>query len=645
MKDSFLMEEIQKKVDELIKEISEEKNLLIKKEKYQSLLELNNTNKTYILDYLSLLQKCVENKMVSEDELKKELELYINAIPKNEFNNKFQKFKIKEKSSFENIKIFLEKIKNYNFKCDKIKDKSNEYKFIEEFINKYSEKINCNSPITYDNSELYIFSLFHSYLSSLSQKIEYYKNTEIVKEEKSEDLKKVEKLIEDIKNNYQKFQSVENIQNAKKLLDKAENNRKFIVLLEGDFIKSYLTNFKSFIDEIYDNFIEKFENCNFDKANINLLEKFMLFISEFDFEDLTYTYSLVWKYTFKDITHDKKLEIIKKLSEEEPKFTLSFTNENELEINKNLKIPNINDYIFESFCRAIRFISSFNENLYLEYVKISELENHLYIKKVWENFKQLNINIFHSKAIQSLYKILFNEQHNFLLDQKEMSIIFDNVDFILYPTSFRGTTFRNILKIFENASMLNLKKKADLSKILFLSGLIDTNEHEILGHFNISYQNYLNKPKKYDSPIPDKNQSSGYAKDRGKESGENIEIKLYGRVIYELTLKEAIYIIDIRNYLYDFNEFRNNFRKCNDKNLIIDDFLKSYLENSFNINVNNLPKDDKTSYKLTNATKANNNFIDNAYSIGLKHPPFFDMDGSKIESKFEEFKEFEKEFS
>ena len=82
--------------------------------------------------------------------------------------------------------------------------------------------------------------------------------------------------------------------------------------------------------------------------------------------------------------------------------------------------------------------------------------------------------------------------------------------------------------------MLNLQN-IDLSKTLLLSDLICTNEHEILGLFNIGYQNFLNKDKVYDSPIADKNKRSDYAESReGKESGENIEINLYGRIIYNV---------------------------------------------------------------------------------------------------------------
>ena len=642
MQDSTLVKKLKDKAENLLSEIYKETNVLSKVKKYEEILKWNNTDKTYIKDYLSLLKECAKKSEISIDEMKKQLYLYKKAIPKDEFNKEFSEFEVKEMSSLDEIKEFLGKIKKFNFNVKTLKEKSKEYKFIEEKIGEYSKGIKCNSPITYENAELYIYYLFHSYLENLEQKIEKYKNVKF-EGEKSKNLQDADDLINDIESSYQKFKDDKNRQEAKQLLIKAKNNRKFIVLLEGDFMKSYLINFNSFITEVYDNFVEKFDG-KFDIENIKLLEQFMIFISEFDFEKLTDNIILIWKYSFKDITCKKKLEIIEKMNEENPKFIFTFK-ENELIIKSNASsiiIPDINDYIFEPFCKEIRYIHSFNENLYLKFIKISELESHLYIKKVWKNFKQMNINIFNSKTILTLYTLLFKQQQNFLLNQEELSLIFDNINFILYQTDFKGKTFRITLKILENANMLNLDN-VDLSKILFLSNIICTNEHEILGHFNIGYQNYLNKDKAYDSPIFDNNKRSDYADNReGKESGENIEIHLYGRIIYSLTLNEAIFILDIRNYFYDFVTFRKNFQSCNKKKLYIDNFLKDYLKNYFYINVENLPINDTTLYNLNNEIKKNN-LNNNIYfnQPKAKHPTNFDMDGSKIEGKLKEFEEFE----
>ena len=644
MQNSYLLSKLKERVDNLLAEISDKTSRLSKVQIYEKILKLINTDSNYVKDYLSLLIECTKKNEVKSDIMKTQLYLYKKVIPKDVYNKEFSEFDVKKMSSFEEIKNFFEKIKKINFNVTTLKEKSREYKFIKEIIEDYSGEIKFNSPITYNNPELYIYFLFHSYLKNLEQKIENYKN-ENFEGEKSEDLLETDNLIHDIESSYVKFISDQNKLESEKLLIKAKKNRKYINLLEGKFMKSYLVNFQSFITKIYDNFIEKFGG-EFDIAKIKLLEKFMIFISDFDFEKLTEITILAWKYSFKDITYERKLEIIANLNAEDPNFVFSFEKEKKLKISSkasSIIIDNINDYIFENFCREIRYIHSFNESLYLKYVKISELDNHLYIKKIWDNFKQININIFNSETIQSLYKTLFTQQQNFLSNQIELSLIFDNINYILYPSDFKGKTFRNTLKILEKANMPDLENK-DLSKTLFLSDLICTNEHEILGHFNIGYQNYFNKDKIYNSPIADKNQRSEYANNReGKESRDNLEIKLYGRIIFNLTLNEAIFILDLRNYLCDFNTFRKNFQNCNKRKLDIDDFLINYLRDNLDINGKNLPKNDETSYNLSNEIKKNN-LTENTYynQPKAKHPKYFDMDGSKIEGKFQEFEEFEK---
>ena len=576
--------------------------------------------------------------------MKTQLYLYKKVIPKDTYNKEFSEFDMKKRSSFEEIKDFLEKIKDIKLKEMTLKDKSKVFKFIKEIIEDYPEEIKFNSPITYDNTELYIYFLFHSYLKNLEKKIEKYKNDNF-EGEKPKNLQDADKLIHDIESSYVKFLDEKHKLESEKLLIKAKNNRKYIAFLEGKFMKSYLVKFQSFITEVYDNFIEKFDG-EFDIEKIKLFEKFMIFISDYDFEKLTENIALSWKFSFKDITHEEKLKIIGNLNTENPNCTFKFEDEQNIKITSkadDVIVNDINDYVFEQLCRGIKYITSFDEMLYLKYVKISELDNHLYIKKIWDNFKQININIFNSKTIQSLYKTLFTQQENFISNQAELSLIFDNINYILYPTDFKGKTFRNTLKIIEHANMPDIENK-DLSKTLFLSDLICTNEHEIMGHFNIGYQNYFNKNKVYNSPIADKIQRSEYSNDReGKESGENIEIKLYGRVIFNLTLKEAIFILDLRNYLCDFNTFRNNFQNCNKRELVVDKFLINYFRDNLDINVENLPKNDKTSYNLTNEIKKNN-LNDNTYynQTNAKHSKYFDMDGSKIEAKFQDFEEFEK---
>ena len=52
---------------------------------------------------------------------------------------------------------------------------------------------------------------------------------------------------------------------------------------------------------------------------------------------------------------------------------------------------------------------------------------------------------------------------------------------------------------------------------------------------------------------------------RGKESGESIEIILFGKKLNNLTVKESLYVLNIDNYSLNLENFRNNFQKYEDK--------------------------------------------------------------------------------
>ena len=216
MKNSLLLSKLKEKVDNLLHEISKETNMFSKVKKYEEILKWNNTNKTYVKDYLSLLQKCAKKSKIYIDKMKIQLHLFKKIIPKDEFNKEFSEFEVKEMSSFEEIKRFFEKIKNFNFNVKTLKEKSREYKFIQEKIIEYAGEIKCNSPITYDNKEFYVYFLFHSYLKNLERKIENYKNAKF-EGEKSKDLEEAENLIKEIESSYKNFKDDLHILEANQL--------------------------------------------------------------------------------------------------------------------------------------------------------------------------------------------------------------------------------------------------------------------------------------------------------------------------------------------------------------------------------------------------------------------------------------------
>ena len=80
--------------------------------------------------------------------------------------------------------------------------------------------------------------------------------------------------------------------------------------------------------------------------------------------------------------------------------------------------------------------------------------------------------------------------------------------------------------------------------------------------------------------IEDKFTQNG--KSREKESGETIEILLFGKVLNLLTVKESLYVLNLDNYSQSLENFKNNFQQCEKKsikNLLSNDSLKSLLKN------------------------------------------------------------------
>ena len=133
----------------------------------------------------------------------------------------------------------------------------------------------------------------------------------------------------------------------------------------------------------------------------------------------------------------------------------------------------------------------------------------------------------------------------------------------------------------------------------------------------------------FHSPKVDSASSSDYSKSRdNSESGEDIELKLYNRVIDSLTLKEALFILNPQNYQVDYEKFNQNFKECNKVKISIDQKFSDILQ-KFNININEIPNDENSKYSMAKFIKK---FTDqNSYTIKGKHPIGYNIDGVKNE--------------
>ena len=618
------------KIKSLLNDLEKNKEFAIKLEIFNKILKINNTDKDIITKYLLFLK---ENNIVYENN--DELKIFFNFIPKENFSKYFG-IKI---SAIEKLILFFDKILSENWKLAKYDIRKETIFFFYNCFNENKKEINNSSPITWSNKELYIYNLFKEFLDAINRKMDYYATFNNINSEKMEKSNNfINKMNEKLNDNNTSSEMREEII---KLLDKAKSNRRIISIIEGNFYKEYLFKFNEFLSSIKNTFLRDLKEYKFEKnEEKQLFEYFMLYITNCDFENLSFEAMNVWKNSFINLTYAEKNKIVEQINNfESDDLKLILKNDDVLIVNyinnkTKIEIENINDYDFKSLCKSLALGTDNHKYSFIKYIKIPKINNHLYIKKIYDNWIKFNIMIYKTQVITTLFSTLFEKQNFFILDENELRIIFENINFFIFQTDFKGYTMRKALKIYAYGAIIDFGNE-DLSKLIFCSFSMIINEHEILGHLNIGYQRYdknntddNSKINTYDSPVEENQYSNDYAKERnGKESGENLEIKLYGRVITSITIKEAFFILNHKNYNMDYSQFKEKFMEINDKELMIDESLKKYLLVNFGINVDNIPLNNNEVFQIDKFIKKN---YGKTYYIGRRHPLNFDIDGNYL---------------
>jgi hypothetical protein len=219
----------------------------------------------------------------------------------------------------------------------------------------------------------------------------------------------------------------------------------------------------------------------------------------------------------------------------------------------------------------------------------------LYIKKIWNVWEKFIIRIFTSKISQSLFEKVFNnidsskklDPYNFI-NGKEIKLIINNIRYFIFHTDFHGLLTEGNLALYFNGDSYLVENDELLSKIFYLTENVKNNIHEIIGHMNIRFQYYLSKDKRYSSPKPEK--PSKFAEQRnGKEAGEFVEELLFGAMEDEIELTQMLYILDIKNYDKEIDDFRKEYISYKDTKIYpispdFKDFLKQLGIDSEKIN-------------------------------------------------------------
>ena len=169
-----------------------------------------------------------------------------------------------------------------------------------------------------------------------------------------------------------------------------------------------------------------------------------------------------------------------------------------------------------------------------------------------------------------------NKRFHCFLNKEEIKQIINNIRFFNFESDFVGVTKGKLQFIYIKAKMKFCSNES-ITILVYLAILIIALMHEIIGHLNIRFQNFVNDTK-IKSPKPE--YGSSYAIERGRESGEFVEEKLFGNYKCQMNLREILFSLDIKNYNnYEPDEFRKNFKSC--KNLKLKDIsneLKNILQ-------------------------------------------------------------------
>ena len=637
MEDLTPFKNIQKAKNKKLLEISNEKKIEKQIDLYNELLKIDNTDRKILLQYLNFCIQINGGTSNMKVEMKEDFNKYSKYFPPEEWNINFSAVIEKKNSSLEKLDLIFQKISSKNWITTGDNSKKELLNYFLENIKECAGEIGNTYPITWKNDELFIYYLLNEFLKQLQEKIAYYSEDSQIQIIENDLISFYNKEIDKLE--IQILKVSHNEEDELKILRKKikgfKKERLSIGFNKGGFFSEYLNNFYYFILSIKDTYLKDFSKRKFDKKEEqNTFEYFMLYISNYDFEKIPeYMYS-VWKYSFIPLN-----------SNEEEAIFLEFINNNKLEqfekltgdkikivFSKNTKkefvIDNYKDYELKSLFHEITLIGKFNEYEFIKYVKIDKINKHIYIKKIMNEWISFNVRIFNSQTIQSLYNFLFTNYDHTIFEGNELKIILENIIYFTFPTDFIGLTMRRIMKTFEYGAMFIIDGEEDLSKVITLAISLICNMHEILGHYNIGYQIYSNpkETKNLDSPKIDEKIASEYAKNRDfKESGENIEIKLFGRKITYLTLKEALFILDPNNYKIDYEQFRKNFQNCNNAEIKIEENFQNILV-AFKINVKAINKGKKLKFYIGDQIKKYKDQI--ICTIKENHPRNFNIDGA-----------------
>ena len=381
------------------------------------ILNIDNTNETYVVNYLLCQKELGALNKISKENYINEVKKYHICISDEKYNAYFKE--IERENSTKKILSFIKFIKDCSINNDKEKEDLVWFFFLIHIKINFIG-FNNKKKVTWDNKELYLYCLYEFLIFSVTHLLIYYNKVKLSPEIlDNEEYKKIcdelEKEIEEQKQN-NKIDNTIKIHNLK--------IRQIIFLLKHAKFFEYIKHMKAFLNEVNKNFEERFKKFELDNKDDQVLfEDYIHFLATYKFEQCDYV--SLWNSTFVPLSLEEKKEIINvnhqikyELSEDGKKLKL-FDGDNSdiIETDKydleNLIYYSKNKYSVESFKWTIN-----------KYIKPIYYKEELFVYKTKEHWKELLINIFQSKAYTEVRNSLFNQsQIDFFMVNDIISII------------------------------------------------------------------------------------------------------------------------------------------------------------------------------------------------------------------------------
>ena len=539
-----------------------------KLEEFKKIIDKCNILEAYNLDYLRLLKSFED-----ENSFKLDLQKYECSLSSTSINENFPKVihKIKAINKIEALMKSILKLGTLSVKNQEIELK----KIFEQIKSEKVYRLNCQL-LPSDNIELYLNILYNVFGKCISEKINEFVINNLELYENEEDKESDKKMLHEISNLINKYKEIED--NKEKEKEKKELNKNISAKMEvyrifqivhnnqfQDYLKGFLDFYNNLSSYLYKNF---FNNENFNDNDVKLFEQFIHMVSNFDFQDLDDDYISLWKESFEEIPIKNKEDILKNLN----KTLKGILNFSLVNANKDIQmkykesiftIKNIYKYSFNrlmfylSYRTKRREISEFE---LIKFLKIQCFSDYIHENILNTKWKSFLYNIFNSETILSLIKSVYSNAKD--IDKKDLIKIIDSVKFFNFKSTNIGLSYP-LYGIFICGINDNNETKP-LEWIRYYVRLLIIFMHEILDHIIVFLIRALyDENIKY--PEIKGNIFSRTAYKRGRESGEYLHVKLFGKLLKQLTINELCFIFDINNYSCDHQKFTENFLECNKK--------------------------------------------------------------------------------